>query len=218
MMNTLANHGFLPHDGKNLTRDVVVKGLGDGLNFAPALVDIMFQQALPANPLPNATWFDLDQLNRHNVLEHDASLSRTDAYFGNNHIFNQTIFDESRRWWPDEVITAEHIGNSKLARQLQSKATNPEYKFTNTTEAFSIGEILAPFIAFGNVEDATVNRTLVEYFFTHERLPTALGWSRKAQVVGLSDILDLMVVLANASSLITGSSPLFSPGNIHAGV
>lgn len=74
MMNTLANHGFLPHDGKHLTRDVVHKGLSDGLNFNRQLTDTMFEQALVANPEPNATWFDLDQLNRHNVLEHDASL------------------------------------------------------------------------------------------------------------------------------------------------
>ena len=59
MMNTLANHGFLPHDGKNLTRDVVQKGLLAGLNFDAELTSIMFDQALPANPLPNATWFDL---------------------------------------------------------------------------------------------------------------------------------------------------------------
>lgn len=59
MMNTLANHGFLPHDGKNLTEEVVMKGLGDGLNFNKELTKIMFEQAVVANPEPNATWFDL---------------------------------------------------------------------------------------------------------------------------------------------------------------
>ena len=59
MMNTLANHYFIPHNGKNLTRDVATKGLQDALHFDPDLTEIMFEQALPANPLPNATWFDL---------------------------------------------------------------------------------------------------------------------------------------------------------------
>lgn len=59
MMNTLANHGFLPHDGKNLTQDVVVNALSDALNFDPDLGTIMFQQALVANPEPNATFFTL---------------------------------------------------------------------------------------------------------------------------------------------------------------
>lgn len=60
MMNTLANHGFLPHDGRNLTQDVVVAALNDALNFNTSLGTIMFQQALPANPsYPNATYFTL---------------------------------------------------------------------------------------------------------------------------------------------------------------
>lgn len=59
MMNTLANHGFIPHDGKHLTRDVVMTGLRNGLNFNEDLGSIMFDQALVANPVPNATWFDL---------------------------------------------------------------------------------------------------------------------------------------------------------------
>lgn len=59
MMNTLANHGFLHRDGLNLTEDVVVKALQDGLNFDTALSKTMFKMALPANPEPNATWFTL---------------------------------------------------------------------------------------------------------------------------------------------------------------
>lgn len=59
MMNTLANHGFLPHDGKNLTKEVVVGALKAGLNFNESLGTVMFEQALVANPEPNATYFTL---------------------------------------------------------------------------------------------------------------------------------------------------------------
>jgi hypothetical protein len=59
MMNTLANHGFLHRDGLNLTEDVVIKALRDGLNFDTTLSETMFKMALPANPDPNATWFTL---------------------------------------------------------------------------------------------------------------------------------------------------------------
>lgn len=59
MMNTLANHGFLPHDGRNLTKENVVGGLKNGLNFDEQLGTIMFEQALVANPEPNATFFTL---------------------------------------------------------------------------------------------------------------------------------------------------------------
>lgn len=106
-----------------------------------------------------------DDLNRHNVLEHDASLSRQDAYFGNNHIFDAGVFAESKAYWTDEIMTPTMLANSKLARQITSRANNPNYTFTSTVEAFSLGEVAAPIIAFGDLVTGDVNRSLVEYFF-----------------------------------------------------
>lgn len=171
MMNTLANHGFINHDGRNLTEDVIVNGLKNGLNFDPALGKIMFGQALVANPEPNATFFTLGQLNVHNLLEHDGSLSRADAYFGDNHVFNETVFDESMTFWVGDVLDAKALAMSKLGRQVSSKSKNPTYRFTSSVESFSLGEVSAPIIAFGDLATSTVNRTLVEYFF---RKPTML--------------------------------------------
>lgn len=59
MMNTLANHGFIPRDGRNITKPNAIAGLRDGLNFGKDLVNIMFDQAIIANPEPNATYFTL---------------------------------------------------------------------------------------------------------------------------------------------------------------
>ena len=106
-----------------------------------------------------------DHLNRHNVLEHDASLSRSDAFFGNNHVFNSSIFETSKAYWTAETITPEMLANSKLARQVASRSSNPTYVFTADMEQFSIGEVAAPIIVFGDVGEGTVPRGLVEYFF-----------------------------------------------------
>jgi hypothetical protein len=59
MMNTLANHGFLPHDGRNITKANAVAALGNGINFDPDLASLMWEQAVIANPEPNATFFTL---------------------------------------------------------------------------------------------------------------------------------------------------------------
>lgn len=152
-------------DGRNLTKANVVAGLGAGLNFDPSLAELMWEQAIIVNPEPNATFFTLDQLNVHNLLEHDASISRQDAYFGNNHVFNETIFEESIRFWPNEILDANALAMAKVGRQVSSKAFNPTYRFTASVENFSIGELLAPIVAFGDRATSTVNRTLVEYFF-----------------------------------------------------
>lgn len=106
-----------------------------------------------------------DNLNRHNVLEHDASMSRSDAYYGNNHVFNSTIFDKTKAYWKKPVLDATMLANGKLARQIQSRASNPNYTFTSSMEEFSLGEVAAPVIAFGDIQHGRVNRSLVEYFF-----------------------------------------------------
>lgn len=223
MMNTLANHQFLPHDGRNITKANAVAALKSGLNFNESLGAIMWEQAIIANPEPNATFFTLDHLNRHNVLEHDASLSRSDDRFGNNHVFNQTIFDSSRQWWTDEIITAKQLAHSKIYRQLESRSTNPDYKFTKSTEEFSLGEVAAPIIVFGDMAAGTVERAKVEYFFRksndetfdlrletwltdkkeNERLPTELGWQKKEKEITLTDILRTTAIIRNATDLET---------------
>ncbi|KAL3482132.1 Chloroperoxidase [Aspergillus californicus] len=219
MLNTLANHNYLPHDGRALTRSVVVGALTSALNFNESLANTMFDNALVANPEVNATFFTLDHLNRHNVLEHDASLSRADAYTGSNHIFNSTIFAQTTSFWTSETLTAAMLANSKIARQITSKAFNPTYTFTETTEQFSLGEVAAPIIVFGDMEGGTVERDLVVYFFENERLPTELGWKAKSEAITQEAVMGVSVMISEATSLLTGSeAAAHKRGDLHAGL
>jgi hypothetical protein len=155
-----------------------------------------------------------------------------DAYYGNNHLFNPSIFASSKQFWTSSVLSAEQLANSKLARQIDSRAFNPTYTFTATMEQFSLGELAAPIIAFGDSEAGTADRALVEYFFgmsgveqgssfssgwvgshadlltfaENERLPAELGWSKKNETVTLQDILKAVEHIRNATDLITGNS------------
>ncbi|KAL3489587.1 Chloroperoxidase [Aspergillus germanicus] len=214
MMNTLANHNFLPHDGRNLTREVVVDALASALNFNESLGSLMFDMAIVANPQPNASYFTLDHLNRHNVLEHDASLSRADAADGSNHIFNQTIFAQTRAFWTASTLNAQMLANSKIARQIVSRAFNPNYTFTETTEQFSLGEVAAPIIVFGDMDKGEVDRGMVEYFFENERLPTELGWTAKSDPITQEAVLGVSLMINEAQNLLTGSAE--GPGSAAA--
>lgn len=62
-------------------------------------------------------------------------------------------------------MDVDMLANGKVFRQLQSKASNPTYTFTSTMDAFSLGEMAAPILVFGDITAQTVNKTLVEYFF-----------------------------------------------------
>ncbi|EEY23434.1 conserved hypothetical protein [Verticillium alfalfae VaMs.102] len=225
MMNTLANHNFLPHDDRTLQKRMPSSRSAKVSASTVTLQPSCGSRPYISTPTPNATFFTLDQLNVHNILEHDGSLTRTDDFLGSNHIFNQTVFDETRSYWTGDVIDATMLANSKIARQVTSRATNPTYTFTSTMEQFSIGEVAAPIIGLGDMEAATVSRAFVEYWIQNERLPSELGWVKKQVPVTLQNILAVNEIITNATSLITTGEPVPGPPrpvdgyrpNLHAG-
>jgi len=102
-LNSLANHGILPHNGKGMTIPILIKGLKDGMNVGADFSTVIGGAGIlsvPANLL--ATSFDLNNLDEHNFpIEHDASLSRADYNInnGDNYSFNQSIFDTVLKYY-----------------------------------------------------------------------------------------------------------------------
>lgn len=74
MLNALANHGILPHDGKHITEEQTINALKSTINLNEDLAKTQFEAALTTNPDPHATTYSLDDLCSHGILEHDASL------------------------------------------------------------------------------------------------------------------------------------------------
>jgi hypothetical protein len=102
MLNALANHHILPHDGRKISKEVVVKAIYDAINLDTHVGNVFASVALKVNPdntaLPftsgqNTETFDLDQLAKHGVIEHDVSLSRNDLSLGDNLTFDDSVWD-----------------------------------------------------------------------------------------------------------------------------
>jgi len=74
MLNTLANHGFLPREGRNFTLPQIKHALGNAISVGDDISELLYNFALTTNPGPNTTTWGLDTLGNHNILEHDASL------------------------------------------------------------------------------------------------------------------------------------------------
>ncbi|RKP06047.1 hypothetical protein THASP1DRAFT_25555 [Thamnocephalis sphaerospora] len=88
MLNTMANHGYIPRDGKNIDVKKLKRALGR-MGVAPA---VQQQLVAPIPKLgrlkkgmlphrakdPEAYEFDLSDLAQHGYLEHDVSLTRAD--------------------------------------------------------------------------------------------------------------------------------------------
>lgn len=169
MLNALANQGFLPRNGQDIDENTTAKALDTALNIPPEFGTLLHKAAVRTNPTGNVTnSFNLDHLGRHNLLEHDGSLSRQDAALGDNIAFNNTIFNETRSNWQD-TIDVQQAARARLARVNTSKTTNPSFGFTKIGEQFSVGESAAYLIVLGNKTTRTANKTVVEYLFGKRR-------------------------------------------------
>ncbi|KAJ7716400.1 Cloroperoxidase [Mycena maculata] len=151
-LNTLANHGYLPRSGKNISIPMTLQAAmhrvsladeadiyltPDGFNVGP---DAIIQAAKFGLLSGNAfyTTLDLDALALHNLIEHDASTSRNDlAVTGDNLHFNETIFTTLANANPGvdyyNATPASHVQDTRLAISL---ATNPN--ITNTGKEFDV--------------------------------------------------------------------------------
>lgn len=163
-LNTFANHGFLPRHGKYITQQNLADGLFNAVNFDANLSSFLFNFAVSTNPEPNATWFSLDHLTRHNVLEHDASLSRVDTFHGHADIFNEEAFSETISHYGD-TVDVKSGATAIIARMRSCKATNPTYSLSDLGQAFIFGETAAFISILGDPKTLTADKKRVEYLF-----------------------------------------------------
>ncbi|KAF7340859.1 hypothetical protein MSAN_02115400 [Mycena sanguinolenta] len=182
-LNTLANHGYLPRNGMNISIPMILKAAVDGFNVGP---DAILQAAkfglLSTN---DPTTLNLDALKLHSLTEHDASVSRNDlAVTGDNLRFNETIFSTLANANPGvdyyNATSAAQVQNERLAISL---ATNPN--ITNTPKEFDIrtresGLYLS---VMGDPLTGVAPKKFVQIFFREERLPIAEGWKRPTTTI-----------------------------------
>lgn len=105
MINALANHYVLPHSGKGITKGMAVEALTKSINLDSSIANVFASVAVTANPDHSAHFFDLDQIDKHGLIEHDVSLSRNDVAFGDNHSFDKEIWEDVMKTYGDATET-----------------------------------------------------------------------------------------------------------------
>ncbi|RWA12854.1 heme-thiolate peroxidase [Xylaria grammica] len=189
MLNALSNHGYLPRNGRNINENQTVNALYDALNLTPDFGRFLFTAGRLSNPKPNATTFNLDHLDRHDLFEHDGSLSRQDAHFGQWSRFNQTVWNWTMQYYTGDVLDVQMIANSRAQRHMRSNLTNPEYSLSEVGYEFSVAENAAILSILGDKVTQTCPKTFVDYLFTNEKLPHAVGWKKSELPISLQDLL-----------------------------
>jgi len=146
-MNSIANHHFIQHDGRNITVPKLVQVMMDVFNLSKELATKVSDLGLLTADNPAGGVFTLDDLNKHNLFEHDASLSRCDLNIcGDNHSFNQTIFDDFLSFFNDtDHITIERAAAARYHFVQKSRSENSQFTYDVLKQATSYGETIKYF-------------------------------------------------------------------------
>ncbi|KZV87162.1 Cloroperoxidase [Exidia glandulosa HHB12029] len=223
-LNTLASHGWLPRSGV-ATPGQIVTAVQEGFNMGSDLAQIVTYAAMlvDGNHLTNLlsigaksrlTGPDPPQpalvggLNTHGVFEGDASLTRGDAFFGDNHSFNESLFDEI-------VATSQQFGGGKynltvaaevrFNRLVASEQSNPEFFFGFPRFGTAYAEAAFPLTFFigGPAEDnvptnlnASLDLDVMKGFFRDSRMPK--NFHRREGPLGLDIIGGALGFLSDA--------------------
>lgn len=140
------------------------------------------------NPLGGA--FDLNDLDQHNFpIEHDASLSRQDAYFGNDYSFYNPYWQNVLSFFKGGKTALLPAAKSIANRTQSSQSINPTFTYGFREFIFRYGETAIYLQAMG-ADDATgVTRVdWVRSLFEQEKLPYNLGWRPRAEPVTIPSL------------------------------
>jgi len=203
-LNTLANHGHLPRNGKAITPDMFSTAIENVYNVDSLMGYLFGHLAIPS--VANNSWttqtLDLDHLNLHDGIEHDASLSRNDFVQGDNHSLQPKLLEALLADAEGEFITAESLAKSRARREKESLAAgSPPLSTKSTTLGY--GESALILQALG-IPDASGNfkvpKASIRKWFGEEKLPD--GYVKPVKSISLSSTSSLSSTVQNLAKKI----------------
>lgn len=105
-LNAAANHGILPRNGRDIDLPTVGAAVLLAYNMTYETMLVVGIPGLRTSTTGNASTFHLSDLAQHTpqAVEHDGSLSREDAYFGNARSFSWDAWNRTLASWGDVDI------------------------------------------------------------------------------------------------------------------
>ncbi|KAI0068697.1 Cloroperoxidase [Artomyces pyxidatus] len=177
-LNSLANQGYLPRDGKNITIPFLVGVLRNVYQ-----VSFPFAVALAvggATMCGNGYKFDLHDLALHNKIEHDASLTHADVEEGGK--FAPTVPDAKLLQAMLDSTDRDYLTFDDLVRVRMARDETIVHPFTGTQVTICNGEVALILQVLGD-ENGHVKKTWVRQWFGEERLPD--GWTGPLHPIGI---------------------------------
>ncbi|KAI1189227.1 putative chloroperoxidase [Nemania serpens] len=191
MLNTLANHGYLPHNGRNITAQDIGNAIFETTNWHS---DFGVFPANAALTNLNVTHIDLADLNSPPGGEHPASLTRKDASSGDSNVIDTArvaqLFADSRT----NFLTIDSVAKTRNRLDVSSKPplTASELDVAQGEAALMMLLMRDTYVSLPTNEQdvstlrAPKDRTRV--WLLEERFPTAQGWRPAEEVVQIADL------------------------------
>ncbi|GMF33038.1 unnamed protein product [Phytophthora lilii] len=166
-LNALANHGYLPRDGKGVTPQHLQQALVSVYNLHKSLAEFL------VSSLPEK--FTLADLGEHNFVEHDASLVHEDSFKGTDPCkVNVTmVCDLLSRADKNAHLTRSTFAAYRRERELDSAANTPDFKDTFNAQraltAYSEPAVLL--LVLGDDTTTSISIDDARSFLREERIP-----------------------------------------------
>jgi hypothetical protein len=185
MILTLAR----PKDGRNITAPMFVSALSEVYNVDPSFAQTLANQGLSSVPHaetgPNS--LNLADLNKHNAIEHDASLTRLDDREGDNHSVQPKLVAALLADSSTPFLTVESLAKSRARREKESQAGgSPSLSVKLSTLAHGEAALLLQVLGHlgpGKEGEYLVPKQAAQTWLQDEQLPA--GWKKPPYVIGL---------------------------------
>ncbi|KAG2064601.1 Cloroperoxidase [Suillus decipiens] len=173
-LNALANHGYLPRDGKNIGPLDLVRALKNGYNLSTVLACILSFGSMLL--LGQYRCLSLSDLARHNMIEHNASLVHKDDTNGAEYAPTKVdrrllaaLLAEGGKVVPHK-LTLEDAARIRFKREVECG------KLDAVHAEIARGEITIAIGVLGGKDAAKngVDLSALHEWMRHERLPA--GW------------------------------------------
>jgi hypothetical protein len=172
----MANHGYLPRNGKNIDLAIARAAISDAFNYEPTTIDFMFQAAIDFNlsTTGNRSTIHLADLRKHDTIEFDGSLSRNDIYFGDNLHFNPSIWAtvaehlnlyDAGPCGNETYVTVESAARARAARVQEAMSVNPTFNNSQGAMTGSPGTTALYLTTLWDDEVEAVPKSWVRAFF-----------------------------------------------------
>lgn len=153
---------------------MLIKAFKDSMNVGADFTTAIGLLGLQSSPNPLGSTFDLNDLDQHNFpIEHDASLSREDAYMGNDYSFNQNIFNQVLDYYQGMETTSIPVASKARYNRVETaRDANPEFIYGVRQLVLSTGETALYLSTMGDPQTGVAPVKYVKSLFGK-----AIAWS-----------------------------------------